>query len=57
MDQYMGEFWNIDEASMTKAEITAHEARLAVHMDVMDELAERVFKIPAHTWGDRSAAS
>jgi hypothetical protein len=49
--EHVREFENVDETGMTPEEIEADEARMGSHMGVIDLLIERIFDVPARTWG------
>jgi hypothetical protein len=51
IDQHRMQFGSVDEAMPPEA-AKAEEKRLADHLDMIDELAARIFTEPARTWGD-----
>jgi hypothetical protein len=52
IDEHMREFENRDQTGMTMAESDADDARMSAHTSVIDALVERIFAVPARTWGD-----
>jgi hypothetical protein len=52
IQQHMLQFGAVDDEATPPDAAKAEEARMAEHMDVIDDLAARIFSTPAQTWGD-----
>jgi hypothetical protein len=52
IDTHMLQFGAIADEAMPSDAAKAEEARMAEHMEIIDELAARIFSVPARTWGD-----